>query len=401
MIRSLFLVLLLSASLFAQAVEVATWADLDDVREDLTETYALTADLDADSAGYADYAGAAANSNTGWLPIGAGSTTGRFSGSFDGQGHTISDVVISRSANYQGLFGSVSGTVQNLTLNISVTATGTRNYVAGLAGRNYGTIQDCVVSGSVVNAYSYTGAVTGGNESTGTITRCHASASVSGGGYTFGGCAGFNAGAISDSSATGAISGAGSNAGGFVGWEGAGTIDSCYATGSVTAAANLGGFVGYHYGSGSTITNCYATGDVTRNTGLSETYIAGFVGRNSTGTCDDCWCMGSVYVSDGTSILANGFAGQNTGTITNCFWDDTVSNQTKSVYGGTAKTTAQMQTLSTFTDAGWDIVAIASYDDETWFIDADSYPQLGWEYEEEEPPVQSIRKSHGAMLWNN
>jgi hypothetical protein len=44
-------------------------------------------------------------------------------------------------------------------------------------------------------------------------------------------------------------------------------------------------------------------------------------------------------------------------TVTASFWDIDTSGQATSA-GGTGKTTAQMQTQSTFTDYGWDFVEI-------------------------------------------
>jgi hypothetical protein len=45
------------------------------------------------------------------------------------------------------------------------------------------------------------------------------------------------------------------------------------------------------------------------------------------------------------------------GTVTASFWDIDTSGQLTSA-GGTGKTTAEMKTKSTFTDAGWDFVEI-------------------------------------------
>jgi hypothetical protein len=44
-------------------------------------------------------------------------------------------------------------------------------------------------------------------------------------------------------------------------------------------------------------------------------------------------------------------------TVQSSFWDQTVSNATTSEDGGTGKTTSDLKTLSTYSDAGWDIVS--------------------------------------------
>jgi hypothetical protein len=63
------------------------------------------------------------------------------------------------------------------------------------------------------------------------------------------------------------------------------------------------------------------------------------------------------------------------------FWDTETSGQPTSDGGGTGKTTEQMQDITTFSGAGWDIVLIGSYVDETWYIDdGNDYPRLGWQF---------------------
>ena len=60
---------------------------------------------------------------------------------------------------------------------------------------------------------------------------------------------------------------------------------------------------------------------------------------------------------------------ENSGSVTGCFWDTQTSGQATSA-GGTGKTTAEMQTASTFLPAGWDLVNI-------WGIEENqTYPYL-------------------------
>jgi hypothetical protein len=48
--------------------------------------------------------------------------------------------------------------------------------------------------------------------------------------------------------------------------------------------------------------------------------------------------------------------------------------------GITGKTTSEMQDISTFSSAGWDIAAVGDWAGETWKIcDGEDYPRLGWE----------------------
>ena len=57
-----------------------------------------------------------------WTPIGSESTP--YTGTFDGQGYTISGMTIENAESYSGLFGNVTGTVKNFTVTGSITITG-------------------------------------------------------------------------------------------------------------------------------------------------------------------------------------------------------------------------------------------------------------------------------------
>jgi len=145
--------------------------------------------------------------------------------------------------------------------------------------------------------------------------------------------------------------------GGFAGQtDGTTSIDQCYSTRTVTNTANndsIGGFVGYN--DGATINDCYSRSEVV---GGTSDKVGGFVGQNAVGkTITDCYSTGAV--AGDTDV--GGFCGDNYGTITTCFWDTQTSGQAGSD-GGTGKTTAQMKTEATFTDAGWDFTAIWDID---------------------------------------
>lgn len=106
----------------------------------------LKLENDLDLSGY--------TSGGGWMPIGKDAAT-PFNGSFDGGGHQITGLFISRSgpgpsASYQGLFGNIGsgGLVKDLGITDADITGGT--YVGGAAGYiNSGTVQNCYVTGSV------------------------------------------------------------------------------------------------------------------------------------------------------------------------------------------------------------------------------------------------------------
>ena len=108
-----------------------------------------------------------------WTPIGTfvnWNNNKPFSGTFDGNGHTITGLYINNAAQYQGLFGNIStgGVVKNLVVAGRVTAT-RQNNVGGIVARlNGGTVQNCGFYGAVTAGTSYAGGVVG----QGSATNC-------------------------------------------------------------------------------------------------------------------------------------------------------------------------------------------------------------------------------------
>ncbi|MBQ7859247.1 MAG: hypothetical protein IJ347_03815, partial [Faecalibacterium sp.] len=91
-----------------------------------------------------------------------------FSGTFDGQGHTISGVYVKSDNEYAGLFGTVNSgaVVKNLRLEnsrIEGTYAGekSRAGVGSIAGRNHGTIENVYSNATVINSKQMTGGIAG------------------------------------------------------------------------------------------------------------------------------------------------------------------------------------------------------------------------------------------------
>ena len=174
--------------------------------------YELADSLDFDDAN--SYASGAVNSlwmsGDGWLPI--GDPDREFSATFEGNGHTISNLHIDLSINAVGLFGSnsVGAVIRQVGL-IDVDVAGTDN-VGGLVGVNRGTVIASYVTGSI-------------------------SGQVAVGGLT-----GVSRGTVIASHAIGDVSGV-ENVGGLAGWTD-GTIIASYAAASVRGDDGLGGLVG-------------------------------------------------------------------------------------------------------------------------------------------------------------
>jgi filamentous hemagglutinin family protein len=283
------------------AMLVNTVNDLQNIKNNLGGSYALGRSIDAGAT-------ASWNSGAGFVPLGTDGTGGvlngglGFAGSLNGQGQTISGLVINRpSANYVGLIGSLSGAVSNIGL-VGGSVSGAWD-VGGLVGYN---------SGTVASSYA-TGAVTGGTYA--------------------GGLVGLNwGGTVATSYATGAVTGYVS-IGGLVGGNDihSGTVETSYASGAVTGYFQTGGLVGSNSG---TVATSYASGAVT---GPDST--GGLVGLNSGGTVASSYATGAVT----GQLYAGGLVGQNLGgTVTNAYWDTATSGQASGA-GGIGLTTAQLQ----------------------------------------------------------
>ncbi len=170
--------------------QIYTPDQLNMVRNSLSSSYILMNDLNMSS--YSNF-----------IPI--GNYTDQFTGTFDGNGHAISNLTINQpAANYVGLFGYLGnyGIVKNLGI-ASGTITG-NSFVGGISSyatySNYynvapynkipnssGQIDHCF-NNATVSGYSFVGGLAGDNE--GLITNCYNSGIITGNSYYAGGIAG-------------------------------------------------------------------------------------------------------------------------------------------------------------------------------------------------------------------
>ena len=122
-----------------------------------------------------------------------------FGGVFEGNDHTITGLNIIHNGSVQGLFRYVQkdAIIKDLTVKGNVTPIGTQKYVGGIAGKNAGTIKDCIFAGAV-DGESYIGGIVGLNEVTGQVMNSVAFGLTSGKHYT-GGIVGGNLGTILES----------------------------------------------------------------------------------------------------------------------------------------------------------------------------------------------------------
>jgi len=136
--------------------------------------------------------------------------------------------------------------------------------------------------------------------------------------------------------------------GGLIGNNSGGTVSNCYTTGTVSGTGErVGGLIGHNEGWGAVVSNCYASGSAS---GTGER-VGGF--------------LGNYYY----------------GTITACFWDQTVNSGLNGVgdgYSGNqiiGNMTAEMKMKSTYTNFGWDFLTIWGINDTS----NEGYPYLYWQ----------------------
>jgi len=285
-----------------------------------------------------------ASDKEGFEPI--GDEDDPFTGTFDGNGHTVSGLTVNRTDEENvGPFGYVGsgGTVTNLN------------------------VEDADITGG-----DSVGGIAGYNE--GTVRRSHAAGNVEGTGGV-GGLVGRNLGVVTESHTSAEVSGE-DNVGGIVGRNaGVGEVSESYATGSATGGTVVGGAVGSN---GDDITDSYAMADVE-----GESTLGGLVGANVGGSVRRTYSTGTVS----GARESGGFVGLNNGEVFGSYWDRETANQAGSSAGvplSTAEMTGANAPRNMELEFG-----------ETWVRREEGYPALVWEVrgtqtaseEEDETPL--------------
>lgn len=240
-----------------------------------------------------------------WMPIGgrnasnAAGMDNYFSGTFDGNGYTLSNLYInSTSKNFTGLFG----------------------YIKSATIKNLGIIGECSINGG-----ANTGGIVGFANTQSTIVNCYTSIAT---------------GQIKENGAGGS--------GGIAGaLFGSSIASNCYNKSNVAGGNFIGGIAGWVQ-DGSLISNCFNTGKVESKSGQG---IGGIAGQFSGSTINYCYNTGSV--TGGSNLGALAGACYN-GTIQNAYFNKTTSVQTKAAgyqsgtnnITATGLTTAEMQDKS-------------------------------------------------------
>ncbi|MDQ7761033.1 GLUG motif-containing protein, partial [Xanthomonas sontii] len=298
-----------------------------------------------------------------------------------------SSSTVSGGSSVGGLVGNdYQGNYSNVQASGSATSTSTASgdHVGGLIGNaNQSQIQNASASGNVTATTTHAGGLLG-QASTATLTNVQASGSVSGSNYVGGLIGVANRGTITNAHATGGASGV-SYVGGLVGNLFSTSLSDAYAVGDVSGTWYIGGLVGYN--SRGSLARVYATGFI-----AATEYAGGLVGYNLTGTINAAYAggrgvIGTQYLgglvgyNDGGIINASyaigdiggsnavgGLVGTNSGTINASFFATDIggnpinaglrlagsnTGSIDAISGG--RSWSALNTLSTFTDAGWAI----------------------------------------------
>jgi hypothetical protein len=311
--------------------------------------FKLTADIDL--SGYDGQQGRPA-----FHIIAAEDESESWTGIFDGNDHIISNLTyISSRPGHAGLLGCMAdpnAEVKHLGLVGSRVGRveaeqNDRDRVGSLVGfLQEGTVTACSADGASIEGKIRVGGLVGENVN-GKIVNCYANARVSGI-DDVGGLVGYNGGLVYACSCTGTILGSGWGIGGVAGSNNeGGIVAQCYSRAAVSGIERVGG-----------------------------ERVGGLVGDNNGGTVTQCYSTGAVGGRRGVG----GALGSSSSPVTGCFWDTQTSGQATSA-GGTGKTTAEMQTASTFLDAGWDFVGETAdgTEDIWWILEGKDYPRLWWE----------------------
>jgi hypothetical protein len=388
--------------------QVATAADLDNIRNYLESSFIQTADIDLGVAPW--------NVGEGWEPIGDYDWTDpskSFRGNYNGNDYEITNMYIDNPADsYVGVFGSSDGVFfQNMNvINFDITS---GIFIGGVVGISYNdSISNCITQG-FIDGDDYLGLLTGffeGNyvkdchvqgeinslrgKTGGLIGDCNAysiknsSADVSifSNGYFCGGLIGYcvDTELIDKCFTIVNITNNGYNIGGFIGSIGVITINpliinECFSLGVLSSTSDrVGGFIGCipieeGFDEYVTISNCFTTVDVTGNDN-----VGGVTGRILEITSiENCYSSGTVS----GSLNVGGFIGLidslNTVSVTNSYWDtDTSGLLTTAGNLGEGRSTIEMtdpHVGNTYID--WDFTDI-------WVEDVNfhnnGYPFLGW-----------------------
>lgn len=308
--------------------------------------------------------------------------SGEFKGTYDGGKFKIRNISFNSSgSNAVGLFSTIAanGIVKNVTLsNINITA---GNFVGGIAGKCFGTIENCIVESGSVTGNAGVGGIVGQLPSgTPSVKKCINKANVksvmTSGDSFVGGIVGYSdqitrgTVIISQCGNEGEIYSPCNYVGGIIGRSFIKSeINQCYNKGKVTGARFVGGILGQS--NALVLQNCYNSAEVI-GTETQHKDVGGILGSttNKDMKINNCYNVGAI--TQGYGLTKGGDEDGKIITLTSCI---TLSSATEGpvlnvAAGYVVKSDSEMKQQTTYD--GWDFTSI-------WSMPSSSYPKLKWE----------------------
>lgn len=338
--------------------QIQTCSQLQEMANDLSAYYQQDNDIDC--------------SDTSFTAI--GTFANPFTGTFDGKNFAISNLSLTGSGGYNGLFGSTSNVnIKNVRL----------------------------VSGSVIDTLDYVGSIIGYAAGTTTLTHSSSQMSVAGR-LGVGGLIGITGGVATLQAVyyDGDLSASWLNGGGIVGYFGGtgSSITDCYSAGQISGGSgNYAGITGINSQFDSAdISNCYSTMDIETNSGGQN--FAGLFGVDKTGTVENSFFAGSFFGFGGLNI--GGVIGNSDTTTSGVYLDEYSAGLSNCVGSGSSTCTTVNSGNSqpdyfkgNNTNApldSWDFV-------NTWQINSGDFPTLqGFSSPAPINPIQSTSSTNSS-----
>ncbi|MCQ2608378.1 MAG: InlB B-repeat-containing protein [Bacteroidales bacterium] len=273
-----------------------------------------------------------------WTPIGNYSVP--FSGSIDGQNHTISGLYFNGPGEYIGLVGYMEGNaggvaINNLgIINSYIAVEGKGQYVGGFIGSSYcnAAIESCYFNGAISSNNASVGGIIGETSSM-DITNCYTEGRIYAKAGNVGGIVGeYSQKTVSNCHNSAMVSSSGDYVGGIVGravvdfvysHRNVATIKDSYNEGEILGTSYVGGICGDHSNYNISerdirsvyLSNCYNAGKIS-----GSSYVGGIAGKNNLGLTN----VQNLATVNGTEEYVGGIVGYgnfvstaiNTGVVT-------------------------------------------------------------------------------------
>lgn len=262
-----------------------------------------------------------------WTPIGDYANNGNknYSGTFNGNGHTVSGLYIKRDVSRTGFISALStpGSVKNLTVANSYFEN-TDNRTGVIVANSKSSVENCHSVNCIVSGANNSGGITGWMNG-GNIKNCTSTDCVITGAQYVGGISGsIYAGNITSCTTTNLSATGTKYVGGITGWHDSDYIENCASVNCSIANAVDGRIGGIASVSNGNILNCYCTGT------LSATQRAGgIVGVAQEGaTVRNCYFVGQITCETNGNAIT--FVPNNDNSneiiIDNCYYDCNTEN---------------------------------------------------------------------------